>query len=85
VVSKPLSDMVTIGQLKTMPAPEISSDNVTVALNDTKAIGGEDDNSQIVESSSMLESVDHPTTDDVDINNYNATSASNRGGSSFGW
>ena len=77
--------MVTIGQLKTMPAPEISSDNVTVALNDTKAIGGEDDNSQIVENSSNLESVDHPATDTVDIDNYNATSRGNRRGSSFGW
>eukprot|EP00943_MAST-04B_sp_MAST-4B-sp1_P005136 g5136.t1 len=85
VVSKPLSDMVTIGQLKTMPAPETSSDNVTVALNDTKAIGGEDDNSQIVENSSNLESVDHPATDTVDIDNYNATSRGNRRGSSFGW
>ena len=77
--------MVTIGQLKTMPAPEISGDDGTAAMNDTKAIGGEDDNSQIVESSSMLESMGHSTNDAVDINNYNATSKGNRRGSSFGW
>lgn len=79
--------MVTIGELKTIPAPETANatTNDTVGLDNNKAIGGEDDNSQIVETSSMLESVGNATAEAVDINNYTATSKGNRRGSSFGW
>ena len=90
-ISKPISDMVTVGQLKTMSAPEVSIDTKDVVdpitSSFTKTLGGEGDNSIVVvaNDTNMIESVNHPTKEDVDIKNYNATSKGSRRGSSFGW
>ena len=90
-ISKPISDMVTVGQLKTMSAPEVSNDTKDVVdpitSSFTKTLGGEGDNSIVVvaNDTNMIESVNHPTKEDVDIKNYNATSKGSRRGSSFGW
>ena len=89
-IAKPLSDMVTVGQLKTVAAPESSGpeDSSTdtgspsgiatnVSLSET--LGGEEDINSAGDSSN------HPPKEDVDIQDYNASSKGSRRGSTFGW
>ena len=84
-IAKPLSDMVTVGQLKTVAAPEdFSTDTgspsgiaTNVSLSET--LGGEEDINSAGDSSN------HPPKEDVDIQDYNASSKGSRRGSTFGW
>ena len=77
--------MVTVGQLKTVAAPEDSSTDkgspsgIATNAPPLKTLGGEEDIDSAGDSSN------HPPKEDVDIQDYNASSKGSRRGSTFGW
>ena len=77
--------MVTVGQLKTVAAPEDSStdkgspSDIATDAPPLETLGGEEDIDSAGDSSN------HPPKEDVDIQDYNASSKGSRRGSTFGW
>ena len=77
--------MVTVGQLKTVAAPEAfstdtgSPSGIATNISPSETLGGEEDIDSAGDSSN------HPPKEDVDIQDYNASSKGSRRGSTFGW